>query len=100
MLPQSANGLVQTDNNRNEDKSFFLLQATKDAHIATERSNLDVKNHVSVEAAATRQLILEHSVRTSDAIRAMETAAIRSQLQDAKDEVTALKLTAKAAVSI
>lgn len=100
MLPQGQNGLVQTDNNHNHSKDFWLLQSIKDAHIATERANLDVKNHVSVENAATRQLLVEHAHRTLESIRAMEMAGLRTQLSDAKNEVTTLKITAKAVPAI
>jgi hypothetical protein len=102
MLPSNASGLVQTDNGHSDHgyKDYFLFQGIKDAQVENVRTALDVKNHVSTEAAATRLMIAEHTRRTEDLIRNVDTTNIRAALQDAKDEVTALKLTAKATPTI
>lgn len=98
MLPQGQNGLVHTAGGRHHDhsKDFFLLQAIKDAHIETAKVALDVKNHVTVEAGHTRLLVAESSRRTEDLVRGIEAGNVRAQLQDAKDEVTTLKVLAAA----
>lgn len=109
MLPSNGNGLVQTDNNHRDSayKEWFIHAAVKDAHVETAKLALDVKNHVSVESAATRLLVSEHTrlldnrIRDNEIlIRSIQTDGIRSQLQDAKDEVTTLKLAAAAKPSI
>lgn len=76
------------------------VAAVKDHLYETSKMVSDVKNHVTAENASVKQLILEHSHRHETLVRTLENARIIAELQDAKDEISALKIKANATVAI
>jgi hypothetical protein len=88
-------GFVQTSSHSHDDSSkWFQFNATKDAQVETARVHADLKNHITTEAAATRQMVQEHTRHTELLIRDMETRATTAALADSKNEVLRLRLAA------
>lgn len=76
------------------------LAIVKDSLFQTSQMVNDVKNHVTAEASALRTMFLETSHRQELAARDAEARSVRTALQDAKDEISALKIKANATVAI